>query len=380
MTMSKLILSLLIASLCLTSAQEPSRTKSGFALPEPGHTFSFPRDFGSHPDFKIEWWYVTGHLFSEEGSRFGFQATFFRSAVRPIPPGATESGEDFGSNNLFVAHMALLDVKTGRFIHQQRLNREGWNADSSVDHLDVRNGNWFLCMTNNQTQAMCLRGSVQADVSYELTLEPEQPLVVFGENSVSRKAEDPTAASYYLTFPKLAANGVVVEDGKTYRVHGGAWMDHEISSSQLGHDQAGWDWCCLQLNGGREIMAYRLRRKNGAQDPYSMLAWVQPDGGVTNLHSSDFSMEPIRTWKSPHSGAVYPVSMRLRTRDPRTNQKVVYTLEPLAEDQELSQPGGFAYWEGACRIKDSNGNEVGSAFLELTGYSGDLQKELRPED
>jgi len=373
-------LSLIVSTLLMIAssamADDPARTPDGFALPQSGHAFSFPRDHGSHDDFKIEWWYITGHLFGDDGRRFGFQATFFRSAGTPADP-LIPNNPGFGHEKLFLAHMALLDVKSGNFIHQQRLNRDGWDAFSATNRLDVRNGNWSLQMTDTNRETMDLRGSFGHEASLHLELKPLKPLVVFGQNSVSRKAADPSAASYYLTFPRLQATGEVRLDAGTNHVQGEAWMDHEISSSQLGTGQAGWDWCCLQFKDGREIMAYRMRQKDGTQDPFSTLAWVATNNVITHLPSAEFKMETVRTWKSPVTGAIYPVSIRLQTRDPQSNQPVSFLLDPLAENQELAGNGGPVYWEGACRIRDESGKELGSAFLELTGYDGNLQKSLR---
>jgi predicted secreted hydrolase len=351
------------------AAQE--KTRDGFSLPQDGHQFVFPRDYGSHDDFKIEWWYVTGHLFARDGRRFGFQATFFRSAGAR-KNSTTETNPDFGNTQLFLAHMAVLDVKSGIFVHQQRLNRDGWDAFSATNGLEVRNGNWLLSMTNTNSKAMSLHGSVNDDASYDLNLLPTQPLVVFGTNSVSRKAADSSAASYYLTFPRLAADGFVDWRGEKIPVRGEAWMDHEISSSQLGDDQAGWDWCCLQFTSGGEIMAYRMRRKDGTQDAFSTLAWVSTNGVVTQLPSSEFEIKTLQTWKSPVSGANYPVSIKIETREANKLTPVIFTLEPLFENQELAG-GGIAYWEGACRVRDEAGREIGSAFLELTGYTHSME-------
>jgi predicted secreted hydrolase len=357
------------------NAGQTARTADGFSLPQPGHVFVFPRDYGSHNDFKIEWWYITGHLFAEDGRRFGFQATFFRSARLPVDALTNTPSSPLDNNTIFLTHMALLDVKSGTFVHQQRLNRDGWDASAASDHLDVRNGNWSLCMTDTNRQTMSLRGSVGGQASFQLELKPLKPLVVFGKNSVSRKAADPTAASYYLTFPRLQANGQVVFGSETNAVRGQAWMDHEISSSQLGANQTGWDWCCLQFKDGCEIMAYRMRRQDGTQDDYSTLAWVGTDGKVTQLPSAGFHLETVRTWRSPKTGAVYPVSIRLFTRDV-AGRPVSFLLEPLADNQELAGRS-LAYWEGSCRVRDDQGREVGSAFLELTGYTGNLQKNLQ---
>jgi len=339
----------------------PLVTAEGFAVPQPGYVFQFPRDHGSHPEFKLEWWYLTGHLFAEDGRRFGYQATFFRSAA------PDKSGQ------LYLAHMALLDARSGKFYHQERLNREGWDASSATETLDVRNGPWSLRFVEGagKTETMELRGGVRADVSFSLTLTPAKALVIFGENGVSRKGAEATAASYYLTFPRLKAEGTLTVGGEIFKVSGESWMDHEVSSSQLGAGQVGWDWVSVQLSDGREIMFYRLRLRDGSSDPASTLTWIAADGA---LRKSDFGWEVLETWTSAETGAVYPVRVRLTTSEPESGRRVVLTLEPLAKAQELTgNLGGIPYWEGACRVLGEDGKEVGRAFMELTGYAKALK-------
>jgi len=151
---------------------------------------NFPRDHGSHPEFRTEWWYITGHLDSTAGQRFGFQVTFFRQASKD-------------KQQLYLAHCALLDVRRGRIaVHEERLNREGWDATSSTTTLDVRNGNWSL----KGEDAMQLAATIHAEALLQLTLQPQKPLVFFGKDGVSRSGLSPgKAASRYLTFPRLAA-------------------------------------------------------------------------------------------------------------------------------------------------------------------------------
>jgi hypothetical protein len=94
-------------ALTLTSpAQE--KTAGGFSRPQPGRKFEFPRDHGSHPDFRTEWWYLTGHLDSSSGQRFGFQVTFFRQAGKP-------------GQQLYLAHTAISIPSEQRFLHEERL-------------------------------------------------------------------------------------------------------------------------------------------------------------------------------------------------------------------------------------------------------------------
>jgi predicted secreted hydrolase len=366
--------SLLAAVLLLLGAAATAAAPEadGFALPEAGHPFEFPRDHGSHPDFRLEWWYVTGHLWAADGRRFGFQATFFRSAG-PRPPGGSAGSPNFGTAQVYLAHVAILDVQTGTFLHQERLNREGWDASADPAGLAVTNGPWSLRM-DEPAQGMHLVAGVRSEGRFALALRPTQPLVVFGQNGVSRKGASPSAASYYLTFPRLAAQGELTLGTAVLAVKGEAWMDHEISSSQLDPQQVGWDWTCLQLKDGENLMCYRMRRADGTPDPFSTLAWIDRAGHLSQVPATGFRWEVLATWHSAVTGADYPIRVRLTATRPGDRAPTAFILAPLARDQELSgDVGGIPYWEGACRVLDAAGDEAGSAFLELTGYARPLR-------
>jgi predicted secreted hydrolase len=337
-------------------AAEPGAT---FALPQPGRVFTFPRDHGSHPEFRVEWWYLTGHLFTADTRRFGFQATFFRQAA------------PHGRSHIHLAHMGVVEVATGRFVHQERLDRAGWDAGAATDRLDLHQGPWSLRMIDDERETMRLLGGVAAEARFELTLTPSKPLVIFGEDGVARKGDDPAAASHYLTFTRLQVQGRMEWDLAWHDVTGQAWMDHEISSRQLSAGQVGWDWVSAQLDDGREWMLYRLRRDDGSADPASSLTWIDQAGA---LQRAPFEWTVVETWRSPVTNARYPARVRISTTDPATGAAVAFTIEPLIAAQEL--PGdlsGIPYWEGACRVRDAEGREVGSAYMELTGYAKALQ-------
>jgi len=210
--------------------------------------------------------------------------------------------------------------------------------------------------------------TVSADAVLKLELEAVKPLVVFGEDGVSRKGASESAASHYLTFPRLRAGGWVRLGAQEHRVTGEAWMDHEFSSSQLDEGQAGWDWAAIQLKDGREVMVYRMRRSDGAADPASSLTWIGTDGA---LKKAAFDWKPLATWKSPRSSAEYPHHVRIES------EGQVFELHPLAPDQEHGGSiTGLPYWEGACDVLDKNGAVIGRAFLELAGYAGNLKRHL----
>ena len=350
---------LILAFVCgsVATAQSPSHTADGFALPQPRRTFTFPKDHGSHPDFRTEWWYVTGHLDATNGERFGFQVTFFRQAS------ATHQ-------HLYLAHTAVLDVRQKKFVNEERLNREGWDAGSSSTTLDVHNGNWSLALDQD---TLHLNATIRSEAKLTLSLIPAKAVVAFGKDGVSQKGASPDAASHYLTFPRLDCHGTIRLGSGEMKVNGEAWMDHEFSSSQLDHDQVGWDWACMQLDDGREIMAYRMRRHDGSSDPAgTTLAQVRQDGRVEQIDATGFTWQPKRTWTSPATHAVYPVEVRISTR------AEVFDLKPLADAQELDGGiSGLPYWEGACDVFDAAGKKIGRSFLELAGYAGDLARHLR---
>ena len=359
----------------------PPRTPDGFLVPQPGRRFEWPRDHGRHDGFKIEWWYVTGQLTAEDGRELGYQLTFFRNAG-PTPGGGMGAAQPslFAHAPLHLAHCAVVDVASGRFLHESRINREGWDAGASAETLKVHNGWWRLERTTSGPgpETMDLRAGVRGEASLELRLVAEKPVVVFGTNGVSRKGRDPTAASHYLTFTRLRTEGTARVGGASARVQGVSWMDHEFSSSQLEAGQSGWDWACVILDDGTEIMAYRMRREDGGTDPFSTLAWVGSDATPRHVGPDRFQWEVTGRWTSGVTGARYPNRVRLTAPAFQGTGTRALSLEPLLDAQEIVDPlGGVAYWEGACRVRDESGKVVGRAYLELAGYVGRLRDKFR---
>ncbi len=336
----------------------------GFTEAVPGYRFSFPRDHGSHPSFRTEWWYFTGHLWTPNGARrFGYQLTFFRQAA---PPSAWKGSSTWRSDQLHLAHAAITDGSAHRFLVDERLDRAGLLAGASLEGLSVFQQDWQA--EQEGSGQIRLRMTVQG-ASLDLTLDPATPPVVFGEDGVSRKGADPSAASHYITFPQLQARGSLrLPEGPVLRVQGRGWMDHEFSSNQLAPDQVGWDWAGIQLRDGRSLMAYQLRRGDGSQDPYSTLTEVSASGRIRRS-THRFNLKAVGTWRSAASGATYPLPLALEAWGER------FTLVPVLADQELrtGRSTGITYWEGACRVLDGTGQEVGDAYVELTGYAHTLK-------
>lgn len=350
-------------------SQVPLFTNEGFKVPQPGSELFFPAANGAHPEYKIEWWYLTGHLYSDSGRRFGYQATFFRSGLKP----ATSMGTSpFGNQQVYLAHMALTDLENGRFLFAERLSRDGWDAYALQGGLSVRNGDWTLQASDTDPDRMNLGFSIRSEAVVDISLTPAKPVVRFGKDGTSRKGPAAEARSFYLSHTRLETTGTIRIDGATVDVRGSSWMDHEIASSQLDPSYTGWDWIAVQLKDGWEVKAYLLREADGSASPFSALIWISPDGDLTYRNSNEFEWNKGTFWTSPKTGYRYPNRPAIRTRHPLTGEPLGFFFQPVMNDQELALPG-TSYWEGAGDILDTDGEHIGSAYLELVGYGGPIR-------
>lgn len=382
MNILKMLSVILVVWVWLTTppmdGQVPTHTDEGFRVPQPGHRLTFPRDHGSHPDYKIEWWYLTGHLENQAGRPFGFQAAFFRFAG-PLDFSLPKHPQ-FGYSHLFSTQVALTDIESDTFFFDERLDRNGWDAFANTETLQLRHGPWTLNLMDAVKETMELNYHIADKARLNLALSPSKPKVIFGPDGTSRKGADPTARSYYITFPHLSVSGKLVLDGTEHSVTGSAWMDHEIASQQLSDNLAGWDWTAIQLNDGRQIKAYLLRQENGLPSPFSQLIWIDGNSqpSYQKYGEEGFYWKKVDYWKSPHSDTEYPTTVEIETIDPQSGSKRTFLLKPAIDDQEIrGSLNKTHYWEGACTVENETGQLVGKAYLELAGYANDLSDALR---
>ena len=338
-----------------------------FAVANAPYRFEFPRDHGAHFAYQSEWWYFTGHLRAEDGHRFGYELTIFRFGLRPgnLHPTAGESR--WHTSQVYPAHFAITDVRRGVFANYERFERGALGLASAKEAtLDVRSGDWSIAGTNPIHLVAAKGGS-----ALKFALASEKPPAINGQGGISRKGPCSSCASHYYSLTRLKTSGSVESGGVRYRVSGISWMDHEFGSDELQANQTGWDWFALQMDDDRELMLYRLREKNGGTTAQSSGSLVARDGKVRHLVLRDFQTEPLGTWKSPHTGAVYPSGWRVRV----PSEGIDVTVIPVMRDQELvDRQLGVAYWEGDCDVRGSAGRRPihGVAYVELTGYAGTL--------
>ncbi|MEO8134893.1 MAG: lipocalin-like domain-containing protein [Betaproteobacteria bacterium] len=315
----------------------------------------FPDDEGSHPAFRLEWWYATGWLYDDSRRPYGFQITFFRN--RAVDTGGNPSR--FAPAQLYVAHAALADPQRGRLAHDQRIARGGFGlADAALGRTEVQLDQWSL-----RADGDVLRATMAGrEFGFDLALRRTQPPLLHGEQGFSRKSPAVGAASYYYTLPQIAVSGGVTAGGNSIRVTGTAWLDHEWSSAPMEDSAAGWDWVGINLDDGGALMAFRMRDRGGGK-LWSAATWRRADGSATAFVPGQVTWEPLRDWRSPRTAASYPVAWRVRVGG------IVLELEPLMDDQESDTRAstGAVYWEGAVTAR-SDGRIVGRGYLELTGY------------
>ncbi|HBG06486.1 MAG: hydrolase [Geobacteraceae bacterium GWC2_58_44] len=331
----------------------------GFARAIEPHRFAFPEDHGPHPGFRNEWWYFTGNLKSSQGRRFGYQLTFFRVALTPQPAARSSA---WGSNEVFMAHFAVTDVEGKRFRYAERFSRAALGlAGAGGRPVAIRLEDWSAQESSARPWSVKLT-AVDADMAIELDLRSLKREILNGEAGLSRKSGTPGNASYYYSLPRMETSGTIRAGKESFRVTGLSWLDREWSTSALERDQVGWDWFALQLDDGRDIMFYRLRRRDGSSDPFSSGTLVAADGSSRHLGRDEVQMEITRWWTSPATGARYPSVWRMRI----PSQGIDLEITPRLAAQELVT--GFRYWEGAVALQGLAGTAGGSGYLEMTGY------------
>ena len=330
----------------------------GFVRAFEAREFEFPRDHGPHPEYRNEWWYVTGNLDGDKGRRFGFELTIFRFALTPE---AQESG--WRSNQVYIAHLAVTDADDERFYVDERFSRGALGlAGAQSEPFRVWIDDWRI--GSDGTAGAWRLVVADDDMSIDLELSPLKAPVLNGVNGLSQKSAEPGNASYYYSITRLATEGTLRIGDDVFVVSGLSWLDREWSSSALSPDQAGWDWFALQLSDGSDLMFYNIRKTDGRQDRHSAGTWVGSDGQVEYIAREDIEIVVEDRWDSPAGGS-YPSRWLLHL--PGKGLRV--TIRPVMDDQELFAT--VRYWEGAVDVDGELSGEAiqGRGYVELTGYA-----------
>ena len=324
---------------------------SGFAAVVPGKALTFPADHGPHPDFRIEWWYVTANLTDANGAAYGAQWTLFRQA---IAPGSERDG--WANQQIWMGHAAITRADTHRYA--QTFARGGVGqagVDASplhawIDAWDMRGPDAM----NDIDIAPLQLAAAGDDFSYALHLEADRPLVLQGDGGYSRKSLR-EQASYYYSQPYYQVRGSVSIDDKPADVTGQAWLDREWSSQPLAPDQSGWDWLSLHFGTGEKLMLYRMRQTDGRH--YGSGKWFARDGTTTLLATSDITMTPQVFTEI--EGRKIPTAWHIAVA------KFAFAIDCTPLNPRSWMGTSFPYWEGPISF---GGSHTGLGYLEMTGY------------
>jgi predicted secreted hydrolase len=328
----------------------------------------FPKDHGSHPEFRTEWWYFTGNLTDTSKKSFGYQLTFFRQGVLYQ---AKDPNHPWAIRDVYLAHFTLTDIAADQFWYADRASRKGPGLSGAAeDGMDIWLLNWLAKMEGNKIKLEARHQNMELS----LVLTPRKPLVFHGQNGLSQKGPMEGQASYYFSYTDLEVKGVIKTpvSQASIRVDGISWFDHEFGSNQLTPNQVGWDWFSLHLSDGQDLMIYFLRRKDGSFESSSSGTLVKRSGEGIHLKLSDINVEVLGYWKSPKSGGRYPSRWRIKVPSAR----IEIEIGSLVPSQELLTEGstGVIYWEGAVAGKGTSAGRpiTAEGYVELTGYAGSL--------
>jgi predicted secreted hydrolase len=327
------------------------RDATGFEQVTPQRPLQFPADFGPHPGYRIEWWYLTANLQDRSGASYGVQWTLFRQAMQPGPerPG-------WGSQQVWMGHAAL--TSKAQHLYAETFARGGiGQAGVVAEPFQAWIDAWTLRSTDPSPEGGLSRLEVTAAGSgfgYRLALAAGKPLVLHGDGGYSVKSER-GQASYYFSQPFFEVEGTITLDGTETNVSGRAWMDREWSSQPLASDQKGWDWLSLHFESGEKLMLYRLRQDAGA--PFTVGTWIGADGATRPLAREELSLEPLE--EKQIAGRRLPVAWAIKIK----SRGIDIQTAPLNSQSWMGT--SFPYWEGPISFR---GSHSGTGYLELTGY------------
>jgi len=333
-------------------------------------TISFPRDDAAH-DRLTEWWYVTGHLATLDGSReFGYEAVIFRAERGAFPVS-------------WASHMAITEKprggRTGTFTYAQR-SEIGAQVDVSatvsapsaavfaITGVDPLNPATFS--NTPWVMSVGIDGAMQISAEW-LALQLTAPATpVLHDNDGWIDFAD-AGGSYYYSRTRMPTQGTITVDGEQLSVSGSSWFDHQWGDF-IAIGGGGWDWFALNMNDstGRpiDLMLSFVRAADGSY-PLIYGTWVSANGRIERIPASDIRLTATGNWRSPVTGATWPSGWMLEI--PSKGLSVAISPEVLNQELDTRSTTGVIYWEGANRVSGTlNGRPVsGAAYVELTGYA-----------
>ncbi|OES29281.1 lipocalin-like domain-containing protein [Alteromonas macleodii] len=398
------------------------QSSDAFTPVKRGYTVAIPRDHMSHPDFQLEWWYLTFVLSAEDGQEFGLQYTLFRfntelNAPPSVKVNAENSAEVNANNHIaknwtngqqWMGHASLHTAEQHYFeerfasggvgnayVNQQPfttvIDDWAWKAaqaevqtgaeskamfpsvlkvafGQSSTHHPVRINGKIPTTAADSLSELNDAPSVSA-VKVSLNLDTYGPFIKQGDNGYSKKTQDERLRSYYYSQPFINAKGTLNIEGNSVRVTGKGWFDHEWTSHLANSEAMGWDWFSLHLDDGSKLMAFRMHAMNENMknstskhsEIFTTASYIAKNGTKETIDQANVSITPIsyETINEGESPRSVPTAWRIQIPE----KDIDLSIRPFKESQWNNSL--FPYYEGRVEIK---GSHSGNGFMELTGY------------
>jgi predicted secreted hydrolase len=299
---------------------------------------------------------------TDEGRRFGYQFTIFRSGVTP---GIQNDSSLFSSSSYYTVHIGISDLQNNKFYSFER-NTRGMKglAESAPgeNRIYVENNELTFDFSNDATSPKLFITSSNKEFTLNFSLIPEKPVVLHGNNGLSSKSDKPGNASYYYSYTRLKTEGELKHGNESHKLKGNSWMDREWSTSALDKDQKGWDWFALQIDDGTDLMYFRLRDSQ-SKTLYQKGTLVKKDGSFKDLSNNDLKITLVSSVKI--RGVEYPSSWKIDL----VTQGTSYQVSTSMKDQ--THQFRIKYYEGAVDVLklSGTGDIKGKGYVELTGYN-----------
>ena len=372
-----------------------NNTVSNAASVQRNTLLKLPEDHKSHPEFQLEWWYLTFVLEDENENEYGMQFTLFRFSEafeggfeagfeEHDTSNSPEHASSWSNSQQWMGHASLHSkdehffeerfaaggvgntyVNTAPFeavIDDWNWKANNPNADLFPSSLNVT----FPQAANNNTSAF-------------LQLTANGPYIKQGDKGYSKKTYDERLRSYYYSQPFIEANGTLIVSGKQISVSGLGWFDHEWTSHLANSEAMGWDWFSLHFDNGDKLMAFRMHATkkdaekeadgnvsntsdtSNVSEVFTTASFIRKDGRKETLNGDEISIQPEKTSLITSNNKEHSVPTSWRISIP--SKEINLLTSPFKEDQW--NPSLFPYYEGRIDVTGTHG---GTGFMELTGY------------
>ncbi len=374
----------------------PSNNTLGNAASVQRNTLlKLPEDHKSHPEFQLEWWYLTFVLEDENENEYGMQFTLFRFSgafegglegglEEHETPNSPQHANSWSNSQQWMGH-ASLHSKDEHFFEERFAAGGVGNAYVNTVPFEavIDDWNWKANNTNADLFPSLLNvtfpQAANNNTSAFLQLTAEGPYIKQGDNGYSKKTYDERLRSYYYSQPFIKANGTLVVNGKQIIVKGLGWFDHEWTSHLANSEAMGWDWFSIHFDNGDKLMAFRMHatkkdaekeakgNSSNTSDTGSMsevfttASFIRKDGRKETLSGNEVSIQPEKASLITFNNKEHSVPTTWRISIP--SKEINVLTSPFKEDQW--NPSLFPYYEGRIHV---TGTHRGTGFMELTGY------------